>query len=139
MHCTSVLSSESDPKCEINSTSESFAIEGEYRKYSCEVTYVGKWAPVMIWRIGGEKTIDVKNETRGNTVKFSIVVHVITAKRITCETKFVQPKRETLPQHAATNAPDYIRRYSVRAPTICCKYLFLIMCSCVCDRELMIF
>ena len=132
MRCDWVLYSESDPKCETNSTSEFFAIEGQYRKYSCEVTYAGKWAPVMIWSIGGEKITDVKNETKGNTVKFSIVIKIVIPSEIACETKFVQPKRETLPQNAATNAPDYSRSYSVRAPIICCRYLlFDFVCMCL--------
>ena len=131
MHYNCVLSSESEPKCEINSTSEFFALEGEYRKYSCEVTYAGKWAPVMTLLFGGEHVTDVKNETKGNALKFSIVINMSNASEITCQANFVKPKRETFPHNAATNTPYFNRRCSIRAPAICCKYLlfdFVFMC-----------
>ena len=91
-------SSESHPICTTNTTSQYFAIEGDYIKYSCEVTYAGKWAPVMIWRIGGKNATEVKNESTRNTVKFSIVVeitHSVNELQISCETKFDQPKPGT--------------------------------------------
>ena len=126
MYYNCVLFSASDLKCETNSTSELFVIEGEYRKYSCEQKYAGNGALVMTWSIGGEKTTDVKNETKGNTVKFSIVIHIHSsakASTITCETKYVPPKRDSFPKNAATNVPRYSRGYWIRAPTFCCKYL----------------
>ena len=119
-------SSESDPKCTTNTTSEYFALEGDYIKYSCEVTYAGNWAPVMIWRIRGNRATHVRDESYGNTVKFSIVIHIthsVEAFEISCETRFDQPKRGMSSNNGATNVPDYYHSYSTQAPTVSCKYL----------------
>ena len=120
------MSSESKPKCTTNTTSQYFAIEGDYIKYSCEVTYAGKWAPVMIWRIGGKIATEVNNESKGNTVKFSIVVeitHSVNELQISCQTKFDQPKPGTSSKNAATNFPNYHHWYTTPALTVCCKYI----------------
>ena len=122
----SSASSESEPKCTTNTTSEYFAIEGDYIKYSCEVTYAGKWAPVMIWRIGRKNATEVKNESTRNTVKFSIFVEMtlsVNQLQISCQTKFDQRKRGTSSKNAATNTPYYNYNYGLPALTICCKYL----------------
>ena len=100
------ISSGAYTKCGSNTTSEFFAIEGNYLKYSCEVTFSGKWAPVMIWRNGTEKMLGVINESNGNTVKYSIIILITfdaKGSKIVCVTKFDQPKRDTLPKNAATN------------------------------------
>ena len=130
----SFASSESHPKCTTNATNQYFAIEGDYIKYSCEVTYAGKWAPVMIWRIGGKIATEVKNESTRNTVKFSIVVEItnsVNELQISCETKFDQPKRGTSSKNAATNVPGYNYQYRILPLSICCKYIAIFSCSYV--------
>lgn len=119
-------SSESDPNCTTNATSQYIALEGNYIKYSCEVTYAGNWAPVMTWRIRGNRATHVMDESYGNTVKFSIVIHItlsVEAFEISCETSFDQPKRGTSSNNGATNVPYYYHSYSTQTPTVSCKYL----------------
>ncbi|KAI0237119.1 hypothetical protein LSAT2_012409 [Lamellibrachia satsuma] len=55
-----VIVLESHPKCTTNATNAYFAIEGDYIKFSCEVTYAGKWAPVFTWFIGENIAGEVK-------------------------------------------------------------------------------
>ena len=131
--------SESHPTCVTNTTSQYFVLEGEYVKYSCVVKYAGKWAPVLtLWKVN-ERAAGVKNESHGNTVKFSIdmkITHSDNISQLSCECKFDQPRPGTTSKYAASNVPSYNHWCRMTSITLCCKYLAIWPCLSVCERTI---
>ena len=119
----SYASSESEPNCTTNATSQYIAIEGDYIKYTCEVTYAGNWAPVMIWSFRRKNVTYVRNEWNGNTVKSSTVIqtpHSVEHYDVIYAIAFEQPKGGTSSKSAATNVPHYRHWFRKLAEIVCC-------------------
>ncbi|KAI0231095.1 hypothetical protein LSAT2_018537 [Lamellibrachia satsuma] len=103
---TEVIIFESDPICKNNVTNNE-AVEGDYIKYSCEVTYKGKWAPVMEWKYN-DAVVQANDESTGNTVKYTFVTELTPAhngQNFACRTYFDQPKPENVQVKHADNKP----------------------------------
>ena len=122
--------SDSVPVCGNNITSNK-AVEGEYIEYSCEVTYKGKWAPVMEWKNG--RTVlqtngESKNESTGETVKYTYVTELTpedNGQIYICRTHFDQLMPEPVNDKTANNIPttdNVLTKYTSPPLTVYCKY-----------------
>ena len=127
--CLDVIS-ESDPVCKNNITNNE-AVEGDYVEYSCEVTYKGKWAPVMEWKNGRavlQANGESKDESTGKTVKYTYVTELTpedNGQIYTCRTYFDQPKTGTPKEEEANNIPttdNVFTKYTSPQLTVYCKY-----------------
>ena len=119
-------SPESDPTCTTNVTNNS-AMEGDYVEYSCEVKYQGRWTPVMEWT-NKRGVVQAKNESDGNTVKYTYVTELTLADNkevFTCRTYFDEADRLASGPLPAKNIPTtdkVLTVYSSPQLTVIRKY-----------------
>ena len=112
--------------CKNNITSNE-AVEGDYIKYSCEVKYQGRWAPVMEWK-NTQTVLQATNESSGNTVKYTYVTELTPADNgqiYTSRTYFYELKPGTLKEKEANNIPttdNVLTKYTSPRLTVYCKY-----------------
>ena len=113
----------------MNMTSES-ATQGDYVELTCEVTYNGKWAPVIQWRRRTGDVIvsthKVTERTRLGTEGTRLVVTQVNKltpdnnrQAFLCEVFFDQPTPESVPPNAADNKPDGFKCWTQNVVVYC--------------------
>ncbi|KAK2142455.1 hypothetical protein NP493_4883g00010 [Ridgeia piscesae] len=121
---------ESDPNCTTNATNNK-AVAGDYVAYCCEVTYKGRWAPVMEWK-NNEDVVQAEVESTGNrsyevnTVKYTYVTELKPSDNnhvFSCRTYFDQPTLDSGNSVTANNTPttdNVLSKY--RSPNLTVYY-----------------
>ena len=123
----SIVSSETNPDCR---TSKNWypVLEGTRMTFSCSVNYKGKWAPTMSCQ-NGTRGLALRNESRGNTVKFSGEVTLTRwdfGKIYSCRTFFIRPRHGETTNEQADNIPvnkgSYKETFTMPKIWVHCEY-----------------
>ena len=98
-----IVPSASQPECLQNGETSVEHVEGESVEISCEVTFAGRWSPVMEW----SGTNEERDETVGNRTRWAFDIDALTPEdngaSFTCTTSYEGPPSPG--EHEATNAP----------------------------------
>ena len=123
----SIVPTETNPNCQTSKTWYP-VMEGAKMTFSCSVMYDGKWAPTMSCR-NDTRVLRLKNESSGNTVKFSGEVTLTRwdyGKIYSCRTFFDRPKQGETTDQEANNIPfnngSYIETFTLPRIWVHCEY-----------------